>query len=58
MTHVTRGLTHTFTPTFAVSRVGGWCNHCLEQLEDDRLGRPVSRYGGARDRIWTPVDER
>ncbi|MEY7848853.1 citrate synthase [Natrarchaeobius sp. A-rgal3] len=47
-----------FTPTFAVSRVGGWSAHCLEQLEDNRLVRPVSRYAGETDRTWTPVGER
>jgi citrate synthase len=47
-----------FTATFGVSRVGGWMAHCLEQLADNRLVRPVSRYVGARDRTWTPVDER
>jgi citrate synthase len=47
-----------FTATFGVSRVGGWMAHCLEQLEDNRLVRPVSRYVGDRGRTWTPVDER
>jgi citrate synthase len=47
-----------FTPTFAVSRVGGWMAHCLEQLDDNRLIRPRSRYVGATGRTWTPVEER
>jgi len=47
-----------FTTTFAVSRVGGWMAHALEQLDDNRLVRPRSRYVGATDRVWTPVDER
>jgi citrate synthase len=47
-----------FTASFAVARAGGWMAHALEQLEDNRLVRPVSRYVGARDRTWTPVDER
>jgi len=47
-----------FTPTFAVARAGGWMAHGLEQLEDNRLVRPVSRYTGAKDRSWTPVAER
>jgi citrate synthase len=47
-----------FTATFGVSRVGGWMAHALEQLEDNRLVRPVSQYVGDRDRTWTPVDER
>jgi citrate synthase len=47
-----------FTTTFAVSRVGGWMAHALEQLDDNRLVRPRSRYVGPSPRTWTPVEER
>lgn len=47
-----------FTPTVALSRVGGWMAHCLEQREDNQLIRPVSRYVGETDRTWTPRDRR
>ncbi len=47
-----------FTTTFAVSRVGGWMAHCLEQLDGNRIIRPRSRYTGDHDRTWTPVEER
>ena len=47
-----------FTATFAISRVGGWMAHCLEQQADDSLIRPVSRYVGAKDRTWTPIEQR
>ncbi len=47
-----------FTTTFAVSRVGGWTAHCLEQLADNKIIRPVSIYVGDSDRSWTPPDER
>lgn len=50
--------TATFTPTFAVSRVGGWTAHVLEQTREDRLIRPRAAYVGAIERAWVPVDER
>jgi citrate synthase len=47
-----------FSTIFAISRVGGWTAHCLEQLDDNRLIRPRSNYVGVTDRSWTDVDER
>jgi citrate synthase len=35
-----------FTPTFASSRVIGWCAHVLEQVSGNRLIRPAARYDG------------
>lgn len=50
--------TELFTPTFAVARVAGWTAHCLEQLDGNRIIRPRSRYVGATNRTWTPVENR
>ncbi|MFC4450155.1 citrate synthase/methylcitrate synthase [Halorussus aquaticus] len=47
-----------FTAVFAVSRVGGWTAHALEQLDDNRLIRPRATYVGETDRRWTPIEER
>jgi citrate synthase len=35
-----------FTPTFASSRVIGWCANILEQANDNRIIRPAARYVG------------
>jgi citrate synthase len=36
-----------FSPTFAVGRVAGWCAHVVEQRRTGRIIRPASRYVGA-----------
>lgn len=46
------------TPTFAVSRVGGWTAHVQEQRRSNRLVRPRAAYVGPRDRTWTPLSRR
>jgi citrate synthase len=47
-----------YTPIFAMSRVGGWIAHVLEQYEDNRLIRPRARYVGPKDQAFVPLDER
>jgi citrate synthase len=41
-----------YTPLFVLSRVAGWCAHVMEQLENNRLIRPRSRYIGPGPRTW------
>ncbi|MBP1987765.1 citrate synthase [Halolamina salifodinae] len=47
-----------FTPIFAMSRVGGWVAHVLEQVEDNRIFRPRAKYTGETEAEWTPIEER
>lgn len=44
------------TATFAISRMGGWCAHVIEQAAEGRLVRPTARYVGPR--APTPVPPR
>ena len=51
--------TDLFTPVFAVARTSGWCAHILEQLEDNRLFRPLSQYvGEPAGKKVIPIDQR
>jgi citrate synthase len=47
-----------YTPLFVVSRVAGWSAHVIEQLANNRLIRPRSRYIGPPQRPWVPVEQR
>jgi citrate synthase len=47
-----------YTPIFAMSRVGGWIAHVLEQYDDNRLIRPRGRYIGPNDQDFPAIDER
>ncbi len=48
-----------FTPIFAVSRVGGWAAHVIEQLDDNRLIRPRADYiGPAYPQKYVAVENR
>jgi citrate synthase len=46
-----------FTPTFASSRVIGWCTHVLEQVSGNRLIRPAARYDGQPPPQPVPVSD-
>ncbi len=51
--------TDLFTPIFAISRTAGWTAQVLEQLDDNRLYRPLTAYTGAESQPpIVPIDER
>ncbi len=51
--------TDLFTPIFAISRAAGWTAQVLEQLEDNRLYRPLTYYTGpTTDQPVPPMSER
>jgi citrate synthase len=51
--------TDLFTPMFTIARTSGWCAHILEQLEDNRLYRPLSEYVGEPvGKKVIPIDQR
>ena len=47
-----------YTCIFAAARTAGWVSHIKEQLEDNRLIRPTSRYEGRLDCKLVPLNER
>jgi 2-methylcitrate synthase/citrate synthase II len=47
-----------YTPLFVVSRVVGWSAHVIEQLDNNRLIRPRSRYTGPAKRNWVAIGQR
>ncbi|MEO1130512.1 MAG: citrate/2-methylcitrate synthase, partial [Planctomycetota bacterium] len=47
-----------FTPMFALSRIGGWAGHIIEQLADNRLYRPAAEYVGPHDAPYVPIEQR
>jgi citrate synthase len=50
--------TDLFTPIFAIARTAGWTAHVLEQLSNNRLIRPQSRYIGPVGLTVKPLDQR
>lgn len=51
--------TDLFTPIFAISRAAGWTAQVLEQLDDNRLYRPLTHYTGpTSDQPISPITDR
>lgn len=46
------------TPIFAMSRVIGWSAHVVEQIDNNRLFRPNSKYVGAEGLEFKPLAQR
>ena len=47
-----------FTPIFVIARITGWSAHVNEQLKDNRLIRPLSKYTGSVHRKVRPIEQR
>jgi len=47
--------TDLFTPIFAISRMSGWTAQVLEQLQDNRLYRPLTKYVGPESTVPVPA---
>jgi citrate synthase len=47
-----------FTPIFAIARVAGWLAHWKEQLNENRIYRPVQIYTGLHNEEYLPIEER
>jgi citrate synthase len=47
-----------YTPLFVASRVSGWAAHYIEQVTNNRIIRPLSRYTGPAERKYVPIERR
>jgi len=47
-----------FTCMFAMSRIAGWAGHCIEQLDGNRLIRPMADYTGSHGAKYQPIAAR
>lgn len=47
-----------FTPIFAISRVVGWAAHWEEQMDANRIYRPLQEYIGDLNRPYVPLENR
>jgi 2-methylcitrate synthase/citrate synthase II len=47
-----------YTPIFVMSRISGWSAHIIEQNASNSLIRPLSAYGGKKQRKVKPISKR
>jgi len=47
-----------FTCMFAMSRIAGWAGHCIEQLDGNKLIRPMADYTGPHGLAYQPIEKR
>jgi len=47
-----------FTPIFVIARIAGWSAHIIEQLKNNRLIRPLSKYMGYKHRKVKDINSR
>ena len=47
-----------YTPIFVMSRITGWSAHILEQNASNSLIRPLSAYGGVKQRKVESISKR
>ena len=47
-----------FTDVFAMARCVGWSAHYLEQLDGNRIIRPLGEYVGPDQRDYVPIEKR
>ena len=47
-----------FTPLFVMARITGWSAHIFEQMQANRLIRPLSEYTGPAERAAKAIEQR
>jgi len=47
-----------YTLIFGMSRMIGWCTHIIEQLNHNRLIRPLTQYEGPQGLTYKPINQR
>ncbi len=47
-----------FTPLFVMARIAGWSAHIIEQMQSNRLIRPLSEYTGPGERAVKGIGQR